>query len=297
MTDSPDLVQIASDRLSAAICPLGAELQWLKDADGRDLLWDGDPAFWTGRAPILFPVVGVVRDGVIRVNGRAYPMAKHGFARRRTFALVDQSATAATFRLEADAETLAAYPFRFRLDLRFAIEGAALSIGAELSNPMDRPLPASFGFHPAFRWPLPGSGDRSEHRVMFDQAEAAPNRRIGGDGLLRAAPEPTPVDGRTLALADSLFEDDALIFDRLSSRGLTYGPPSGPSLRVEFPGMPLLGIWTKPGAGFLCIEPWQGIADPTGYGGEYRDKPGVIEVAPGATQVFAIWIVSEAGSF
>jgi galactose mutarotase-like enzyme len=297
MLDPTPLVRIAGDALSAEINPFGAELHSLRDSAGRDLLWHGDPAIWNGRAPILFPVVGAVAGGVIRVDGRAYPMAKHGFARRKAWQIVQHSADAATFRLEPDAETRAAYPFDFRLDLRFAIEGAGLSMTATLSNPGDVALPASFGFHPALLWPLPGGAPRDAHRVVFAEAEPAPIRRIDADGLLRPAPEPTPVEGRDLIVRDALFEDDAMIFDMLASHRLRFGAPGGMVLDVAFPGMPLLGIWTKPGAPYLCIEPWQGVADPEGFAGEFRDKPGVISVPPGQDYIFAMRIDSGAGTF
>jgi galactose mutarotase-like enzyme len=276
MPDPTPLVRIAGESLSAEINPFGAELHSLRDSAGRDLLWHGDPAIWNGRAPILFPIVGA--------------MAKHGFARRKTWQVVAQSADAATFRLEPDAETRAAYPFDFRLDLRFAIEGAGLSMTATLSNPGDVPLPASFGFHPALLWPLPGGAPRDAHRVVFAEAEPAPIRRIDTDGLLRPTPEPTPVEGRDLVVRDDLFEDDAMIFDTLASHRLRFGAPGGMALDVAFPGMPLLGIWTKPGAPYLCIEPWQGVADPEGYAGEFRDKPGVIAVPAGGDYIFAMRI-------
>lgn len=289
MSDQPT-IEIASGAITAEIAPLGAELRRLRDGDGRDLLWDGDPAFWTGRAPILFPVVGAVAGGVIHVDGVAYPMAKHGFARRRLFALIEQTTAAAIFRLEADDATRAAYPFDFRLDIGFAIDGAALAITAALFNPGDTPLPASFGFHPALRWPLPHGAPRAAHRLRFARDEPAPIRRIDAAGLVRPSPEPTPVAARELALDDALFVDDALIFDRLASRSLIYGAPGAAGLEISFPEMPHLGVWTKPGAGFLCIEPWQGMADPQGFTGAFRDKPGVIAVAPGATRRFAMRI-------
>lgn len=279
-----DTLRIAGDRLSAEIALDGAELFRLQDEQARDLLWDGDPAFWTGRAPILFPVVGMTAGDTIRIDGRAYPMAKHGFARRRRFDPVEQSDTAVTLRLRADAETRAAYPFDFTLDLRFAVEGAALLCAATLHNDGERELPASFGYHPAFRWPLPWGGARSDHRIAFEHDEPQPIRRIGSDGLLHEATEPSPVAGRDLVLRDALFEDDALIFDPLHSREVRYGVPGGRQLAVSFPDMPLLGIWTKPGAPYICIEPWQGIADPAGYSGAFRDKPGVIAVAAGAAR-------------
>ncbi|WP_404710746.1 aldose 1-epimerase family protein [Sphingomonas sp. MMS24-J13] len=290
MADPTPLVSIAGASLSAEINPLGAELHSLRDGEGRDLLWDGDPAFWTGRAPILFPVVGAVAGGVIRVDGRGYPMAKHGFARRKTWTLVEHDAAAATFRLLPDEETRSAYPFDFRLELRFVIDDKGLSLSATLTNPGQAPLPASFGFHPALRWPLPGGAPRDRHIVRFAEPEPDPIRRIDRDGLLRPAPEPSPVEGRAILVRDAMFEDDAMIFDSLSSRALSFGAAGGTILDIAFPNMPFLGIWTKPGAPYLCIEPWHGIADPEDFAGEYRDKPGVIEVAPGRDHIFAMRI-------
>ncbi len=290
-------VRLRSPRLSAEISPHGAELQRLQDEEGRDLLWDGDPRFWTGHAPILFPVIGCVAGDRIRVDGEDYPMAKHGFARHREFAVAEHAEDAVTFRLEADDGTRKSYPFDFRLDIRFALEGAALVVEAGLHNTGDRPLPASFGFHPALRWPLPYGGERAMHRVRFERDELAPIRRIGADQLVRPAPEPTPVEGDLLEVRDELFRDDALIFDRLASRSALFGAPGSRAVRVGFPAMPMLGIWTKPGAGFLCIEPWQGMADPQGFAGAFRDKPGVIEVAPRDFRRFSMRIDSDAGTF
>lgn len=284
------LTTIASDRLSAEIDAVGAELHALRDAEGRDLQWDGDPAFWTGRAPILFPIVGMLQDGLYRLDGRTYPMPKHGFARRRTFTVVEADAASAVFRLDADAETRAVYPFDFQLDLRFAVTGPTLAVTATVRNLGATPLPASFGFHPALRWPLPYGGERARHRLQFDRAEPAPIRRITPSGVVRPESFPTPVEGRELLLRDALFTDDAVIFDQLRSDGLRYGAPDGPQLEVRFPDTPYLGVWTKPGAPYICVEPWHGIADPEGYAGDFRHKPGVFEVAPGGEKVMHMTI-------
>ena len=146
-------------------------------------------------------------------------------------------------------------------------------------------MPAAFGFHPALRWPLPYGKLRAAHEIVFEQEEPAPIRRPI-DGLLSSARYPTPVRGRRLALHDSLFEDGAIVFDRLASRSLVYGE----ALRVSFPRMPHLGIWTKPGAGYVCIEPWQGYASPEDFDGELADKPGMVSIVPGATETFAMSI-------
>ena len=284
-----DTIRIATDALSAEISTLGAELRILQDEAGRDLLSDGPPEYWSGRAPFLFPIVGAVNGEVIHLDGKTYPMAKHGFARKSEFAVVEQAADRVTFRLEASEATRARYPFDFRLDITHSIQGSALRTEALLANPSEVPLPASFGFHPALRWPLPWGGARDDHRLIFAEAEPAPIRRIDVDsGLVFPDPRPTPIEGDMLAPRDALFVEDALIFDRLASRSLRYGVPGGRMIRVDFPDMPLLGVWTKPGAPFLCIEPWQGLADPVGYEGDFRAKPYVVELAPGAERRFVM---------
>ena len=276
-----DWITIASDRLTAAINPHGAELSSLRDADGCELMTDADPAFWTGRAPVLFPVIGVTDGGVIRLDGAEYPMAKHGFARHAHFAVVEQAPDRLVLRLTDSEATRASYPFAFALDLHFAIKRTSLSIMATVANRGDAPMPAQFGFHPAFAWPLPYGAARADHEVVFDTDEPASLRRITPDGLIAAEPRPSPLDGRILHLADALFTDDALVWDPVVSHGVLYGPRPGPQLHVAFPHTPRLGIWTKPGARFVCIEPWHGIADPEGFTGDFRDKPGVFEVAAG----------------
>ncbi|MBU1463113.1 MAG: aldose 1-epimerase family protein, partial [Alphaproteobacteria bacterium] len=147
MTDAP--VGIASDQLGATISAQGAELWSLRDAQGRELMTDADPRWWTGHAPLLFPFVGRSRGDAYRLDGRDYAMPQHGFARRSTFALVERSDSAATFRLEADAASLLVYPFAFRLDMGFAIEGARLCMTATVTNRGEAVMPFSFGYHPA----------------------------------------------------------------------------------------------------------------------------------------------------
>lgn len=277
-------VTIASDRLTAAIDPFGAELSSLKDAAGRELMTDADPAFWTGRAPLLFPVVGRPAGEVIRVDGRAYPMKQHGFARRSLFEVVDVGPHRAVFALTDSEATRASYPFAFRLEVAFAVEATTLRIDVTIANPGATPLPASFGFHPAFAWPLPYGADRADHRIVFERDEPGTLRAIAADGTIAAAGRPSPVDGRVLALSDALFAHDALVFDPVGSQAVTYGPPTGPHLKIAFPDTPQLGIWSKPGARFICVEPWHGLADPAGYMGEFRAKPGVFTVPPGGAR-------------
>jgi galactose mutarotase-like enzyme len=275
-------VSLSSTGLTAQVDPLGAQLSVLRDQAERDLLWNGDPSVWAGRAPLLFPIVGALAGGAYRVDSTSYRLPRHGFARVSTFQVVEASAANAVFRLKADAATLKVYPFPFQLDVQFALNDATLAVTALIRNLGDRKMPASFGFHPAFRWPLPYGRERSEHFIEFASDEPSPVRRLDAAGLLAPERYPTPVTDRRLALTDDLFRDDAIIIDDLRSRWVTYGANAGPRIRVTFPDAPYLGLWSKPQANFVCIEPWHGVADPAGYSGTFSAKPGVFMVAAGA---------------
>lgn len=281
------IVTIGSSGLTADVSSRGAELVRLEDDAGRALLWDGDPAYWNGRAPILFPIVGRLKDDQAKVDGVAYPMRQHGFARTSIFALAERDAASCRFRLTSDAETRKVYPFDFVLDVTYRVAGTTLSLDVTALNTGSRPMPVSAGFHPAFRWPLPPSHDRMAHTITFEKDEPEPIHQVIG-GLLSPKTVPTPVQGRVLALDDDLFKADALIFLAPHSRSVRLGAPGGPSLRVDFPTMPQLGIWSKPGAGFVCIEPWSGYASPEGFDGDLAQKPGMTALAPGEAKTFGM---------
>jgi galactose mutarotase-like enzyme len=283
MTTPDDWVCLQSDALTAQVDPLGAQLSVLRDAQGRDLLWNGDPAYWNGRAPILFPIVGALHQGHYLWGGKHYALPRHGFARGRRFEVVKASSVHAVFRLRADEATRAVYPFDFELELRFVLQGPDLAVTATVRNGGPEPMPASVGFHPALRWPLPGGASRALHRLEFEVEESAPVRRLDRDGLLTPDLHASPVVGRTLMLADALFEQDVVIFDQPRSHRLHYCAEDGPGIEVRFPDARYLGLWSKPGAPFVCIEPWRGVADPQGFEADLREKPGIELLAAGAS--------------
>ena len=283
-------ISIASHALTADVSLSGAELVKLASSDGQDLLWSGNPAIWKGQAPVLFPVIGMLNGGGYNYNGHRYEMPKHGFARMSLFKVRDATASSVTLHLAASQATRKTYPFEFILTLMFVMTDSTLCITAKIENRGDRDMPFSFGFHPAFRWPLPFGGERASHRIVFERKETAPIRRIDADGLLTEEPHPTPVESRTLRLEDSLFEDDALVFDRLHSRSLLYGAPGMQNLAITWRDLPDFAVWTKPGADFICCEPWQGFADPVGFDGDIRDKPGIVILAPDTSRSFSVAI-------
>ena len=285
---SAEFVSIASDALRAVIHPLGAELWSITDTQGREYMTDADPVFWTSHAPLLFPIVGGLVDDTFRVDGQEYPMKRHGFARRNTFELVAHEAGEARFRLTDSAETRAVYPFAFVLEMVFRLEGSTLVMEATVSNPGPGDLPFSFGYHPAFAWPLPGGdgsdADKAAHKLVFAAEEPQSVRRVTpGTGLLLPDGEPSSVQGRELMLTEDLFTADAMIWTDLASRSLSYGAEGGAWLDVAFPDTGALGLWQVPGARYVCIEPWAGHSDPVGFAGDIREKPGMVILAPGAS--------------
>lgn len=284
---SEPFVTIASEGLTVVINPVGAELWSIRDGAGREWMTDADPRWWTGHAPLLFPFVGRSRGDVYRVEGVEYSMAQHGFARRRDFSVAQQSDDAVTFRLEADAQSRAIYPFDFRLDMDFAVEPNGLRMTATVANMGKSDMPFSFGYHPAFAWPLPFGGVVEDHRIVFEREEPAPIRRVGDEpGLIAHDRISSPVAGDTLAPIHAMFEGDALIWDELESRSLLWGVPGRERLKIDFPDTPWLGLWQKPGAHYLCVEPWAGMADLEGFTGDVWAKQGIMRLEPGERRSF-----------
>ncbi|VIO79315.1 aldose 1-epimerase family protein [Bradyrhizobium ivorense] len=278
MSDSHTL---RGEGIAATILAQGAELSSLRNAEDVELLWQAG-AQWPRHAPVLFPIVGRLKGDVLHHRGKTYPMTQHGFARDRRFAWLEQGARACKLALTDDAETRTRYPFAFKLEVTYAVAGAALEVAFDVINTGDEMLPASLGGHPAFNWPLRAGLPKEAYTLTFANEEPAPVRRLK-DGLVRPQAEPSPVEGRTLALSERLFDDDAVILDQVASPSVRFAAMQGPAIEMSWSGFRELGIWSKPGgAPFLCIEPWHGFASPAAFDGEFADKPGLMRIAPGA---------------
>ena len=269
----------------------GAELSSLRDQFGRELLWQGE-SVWTRRAPILFPIVGQMPSGIITHDGKHYPIGQHGFARDERFEASNQTGTSVLFTLVDSAETREHFPFGFRLQVRYSVAHATLTVQTTVTNTGQAPFSASRGEHPGFAWPLAPGVAREAHTIEFPQPESFPIRRIV-DGLLVAQSQPTPVEGRVLALNESLFDNDAIIFDRLASRSVRYTAPGAPVLSIAFDDFPQLGLWSKAPGQFVCIEPWFGMTAPQGFAGEYSEKPHQFTLGPHESRDFTYSITIE----
>lgn len=284
----PTMTRIENEHLSINVSSLGAEMQSITTRDGAEWLWNGDAAFWTGRSPVLFPIVGKAPDDTLLIDGKPHAMAQHGFARRREFSLAAASDTLCRYSLEASDETRAVYPFDFLLSVEHSLDGPTLTVAAEVEIHGETAMPFGFGFHPAFVWPLPGAAGKP-HVVTLDNA-GAPQRQPLEKGLLSQGRTPSPFTAGRLVLSPELFVDDALVFPEGAGSGLTFQAEDGPALAFRFENLPNLALWSKPGAPFLCVEPWHGTAAEYGGSRELKDRPYTTVLAAGARARFAFTV-------
>ncbi|KQV28581.1 aldose epimerase [Rhizobium sp. Root1203] len=281
----PSPTRIANQYLTVDVSSLGAEMQALTTSDGRSWLWNGDAAFWGGRSPILFPMVGKAPGDTIVIDGESYPMSQHGFARRAEFTLAVSTGTACRYELAASQATRAVYPFDFLLAVEHSVEGRTLTVAAEVYNRDQRPMPFGIGFHPAFVWPLPTAAGR-DHVVTLDNGGEPDLVRVEG-GLIAPAKLASPFRAGRLVLDHAMFEEDAMIFPEGAGNGLRYGADDGPTMHFHFDNLPNLALWQKPGAPFICIEPWHGTAAEKNGSNDLAKRPFSKVLAPGASARFA----------
>jgi galactose mutarotase-like enzyme len=271
---------ISNEQLTICINDRGAELCSIKGSDGFESLWQADPAFWERHSPLLFPIIGKLHGGHYELNGKPYELPQHGFARDLDFTLIEQSESSLVFQLQPTAETRACYPFEFDLQIIYRLNGGSLHIQYAVRNTGSSPMPFSIGAHPAFNL----HGPIEECFLEFEKPETLSTRRLDCSGLITGQTAPVMENSTILPLSQTLFDRDALIFMDAKSKRITLGAKnSSRRLTVEFPGFPELGIWSKPGAPFVCIEPWLGYADPEQPYGDFLNKPGIIKLDAGKT--------------
>ena len=282
------LTRIASDDLAVTVSGLGAEMQSLMKG-AQEYLWQGDPQWWSGRSPILFPIVGKAPGDQVSIDGQGGEMKQHGFARRMVFDLVKAEPSRVIHTLTDSVATHESYPKPFALTVTHAVSGATLNVSATVANTGRAPLPFGLGFHPAFQWPLPGAEGRAHHIALANRGEPALARL--SDGFLTDTRQPSPFRKGRLTLDPAMFDEDAMIFPEGAGQVLSYAADGGPSLSFEFDGLPNIALWQKPGAPFICIEPWHGMAARQGAGTEIRDRPETTTLGPGETARFR-WSVT-----
>ena len=265
------ITTISNSILSASIKHSGAELFSLKDNQDKEYIWEGNPDFWGKHSPVLFPIVGTLKNNTYTINGKEYQLPRHGFARDMDFQLIEKTENSAVFSLKSDAETLKKYPFEFELQLIYTLENSTLNIGYKVINNSKTKMPFSIGAHPAIALP-----EKFENYAFEFEKEEVLKYYILENDLISNKTEILRTTENLIPLNYKLFENDALIFKSLESNSLTILENSKPYIKFDFKDFPSLGIWTKDQAPFVCIEPWLGYSDTAENSGDLYEKEGTL---------------------
>ncbi len=271
------MIILENHLLNVKVLEQGAELCSIVDkASHTEYLWQGDPAFWNKHSPILFPIVGTLRNDTYVYKGKSYHMSRHGFARDRQFTVTKQENDRVSLELNADEATLQQYPFLFKLGIDYELKDNNLIVTYTVSNTGADTLYFSIGGHPAFNLPIDKTLQFEDYTLQFEQVEQAEIYPLNAQGQLLAEGIPFLDNTNSVALQKSLFYEDALIFKKLKSGSIRLASEKDSrNIEVSFEQFPFLGIWSKKDADFVCIEPWQGITDRQDASGLLEDKEGI----------------------
>jgi galactose mutarotase-like enzyme len=282
---------IKSGEIEVEASTKGAELMSIKGSGGLEYLWQGDPAFWPRRSPLLFPIVGGLPGGTYAYAGKSYSMGNHGFVRDLDFGLKHEGHDSLLYELRSDESSLALYPFRFELEVSYAVQGPILEVGYEVTNADDKSMPFSIGAHPAFRSPLSPGERREDFDLIFETAETVDRHFLNSDNLRSGETESFLRGSSVVPVTQALFERGAIVLkDHVSRRVTLKSRASGRFVELRFPDFPQLGIWSPKSVGdlvapFVCIEPWFGVMALAGSAQELESKEALLFLEPGA--VFA----------
>lgn len=275
---------IENDFLKASIDPRGAQLSSLiNKATGQELMWQADEKFWPWHAPNLFPVIGSLINNQIIVDGKPYTIeTRHGFIRVSDMLVIESTTGQAKFSLPYNQHTLEMYPYKFEYQVIYDLIDNALRVTYKVINLDEGTIYFSVGGHPAFNVPFNEGENYEDYYLEFEQEEPLEEHLLNSDGFFNGETRPVKLDGKKLYLTRHLFDNDALIFKNLKSRLVTIrSDKHDQSIAVEFPHFNYVGIWAKPGADFVCVEPWLGCADSAGEPKELSQKEAIQKLAHG----------------
>ena len=242
----------------------GGELHNLtSEKTNTEYLWNGDSTYWKYHAPILFPIVGKVKDGEYRVCGQTYKLPQHGLARISEFNMINKTDDSITFELKYSEDTLKVYPYKFSLRINYTLIDNGVKVTYSVENLDDKTIYFSIGAHPAFMCPIEKNETMNDYYFEFNEVENTPIMPLNSDGYFKHEKEPYLNNSNIIPLSKEVFKNDALVFEDLKSNKISLKSKNhNKSLTMDFTGFPYMGLWSKPtGAPFVCIEPWFGHAD------------------------------------
>jgi galactose mutarotase-like enzyme len=276
-------VKIENNSLLVKIHNKGAEVFSVRNKTNRlEYFWNGDPEFWARTSPVLFPIVGTLKENAFLYDGRKYSLNRHGFARDMLFSVEEVGKDHAVFVVGDNEKTLVHFPFHFQLRLKYALEDDTLNVTYEVTNRGMESMYFSIGGHPAFKTPLIETSRYEDYYLQFDSNEDKDQWPLTADGLVEKVPLPLILDSNILKLTRELFYQDAIVFKHLKSQSVSlkckahdYG------VDLYFGEFPYLGVWAARNADFVCIEPWCGVADSVSHNQELVTKEGIESVPAG----------------
>ncbi|MCF8716298.1 aldose 1-epimerase family protein [Joostella atrarenae] len=274
-------ISIKNTLLQIDITKVGAELCSIKNNDNQEYIWQADPKIWGSHAPVLFPIIGGLKNNLFYYQGEEYTVPKHGFIRHNeALKITNHQEHSITFQYKYDSETLKTYPFKFEFNITFSLNDKVLTVSHEVINHDSEKMLFSLGGHPAFKCPLKDNQNYDDYSLVFEEKETSNRHLINDKGLQNGRTLPFLENTDTLQLKHELFNEDALIFKDLKSKriSLTH-KTNGKVVTVSYPDFDYVGIWAKPDGDFVCIEPWLGITDHEDTNGDFDKKEGIISLA------------------
>lgn len=276
-TNSPLMQTLKNNQLTVKINPKGAELSSLFNIENQmEYLWNADPTFWGKSSPVLFPIVGALKNDIYRFEGKEYTLPRHGFARDREFIVEKSEENSITFLLTHDENTLKVYPFKFEFRLIYFLKNNSLNVTYSVKNVGENKMYFSVGGHPAFAVPLAEDTAYDDYYLEFNKTENFKRWGLTANGLIERQPFDFMKDTSQLNLTKELFYEDAIVFKNLESTSVILkSDKANRQLKLDFEDFPYIGIWAAKDADFVCIEPWRGIADSTNHDQELTEKEGI----------------------
>jgi galactose mutarotase-like enzyme len=276
------MITIENEFVSAQIKPLGAELVSFFDKKAQqEYMWEANPEFWGKTSPVLFPIVGALKNNQYIFEGEKYTLPRHGFAREREFLIENRTNNEVTFLLISDEKTKEIYPFDFEFRIKYLLSEKSLSVTYSVTNTGEKDMYFSVGGHPAFKIPFETGTQYEDYYLEFEEIESSPRWDLTKDGLIKNQSSPFFENENRIKLTKELFYRDALVFDDLKSQKVYIkSGKTDKKLIFDFTSFPYLGIWAAKNANFVCIEPWCGIADYENHNQELKEKSGINKLKP-----------------
>ncbi|UAB83913.1 aldose 1-epimerase family protein [Zunongwangia sp. SCSIO 43204] len=275
---------LKNDQLEIGIQHNGAELCSIKNLENnKEYMWQADPEIWGSHAPNLFPVIGALKGNQIKYEGKFYDMPRHGFIRHNeNLEVKNQTETSITFSIKSNEELRKIYPFEFEFELSFTLKDKSVEVNHLVKNLDTKSIYFQIGGHPAFNAPLFEGETYEDYYLEFDQDLTLETYLLGESGLVSDNTKTIIENSDRIQLTKDLFNNDALIFKNITSKNVSLKSKNhGSILSVSYDDFKNLGVWAKPGAPYVCIEPWLGIADVEGTDQNFKTKEGIIELETG----------------